>query len=113
MRGEWMGREITFFSSTEHHAWYGLAGVDVEAKPGSYKLSLQTTLSDGTVVRDEQTIVVQSGHYKTEKLTVPEKFVQPDPETLQRIQAEKKIKDAAFSHAHCSARVVGKIRSAD
>jgi murein DD-endopeptidase MepM/ murein hydrolase activator NlpD len=98
MRGEWMGRVITFFPSSERHAWYGLAGVDVEAKPGSYKLSLQATQSDGTVVRYEQTIVVQSGHYKTEKLTVPSKFVQPDPETLQRIEAEKKIKDAAFSH---------------
>jgi len=98
IRGEWMGREITFFPAGEHHAWYGLAGVDVEAKPGSYKLSLEATLADGAVVNEEQTIVVQSGHYKTEKLTVPTKFVQPDPETLRRIEAEKKIKDAAFSH---------------
>ena len=98
LRGEWMGREINFFPSAEHRAWYGLAGVDVEAKPGSYKLSLQATLADGAVVRDDQTIVVESGHYKTEKLTVPEKFVQPDPETLRRIEAERKIKDAAFSH---------------
>lgn len=98
LRGEWMGREINFFPSTEHHSWYGLAGVDVEAKPGSYKLSLEATLVDGAVVREEQTIVVESGHYKTEKLTVPEKFVQPDPETLKRIEAERKIKDAAFSH---------------
>lgn len=98
MRGEWMGHEITFFPSSERHAWYGLAGVDVEAKPSSYKLSLEATLADGRVVRDEQTVVVQSGHYKTEKLTVPEKFVQPEPETLRRIEAEKKIKDAAFSH---------------
>ena len=98
IRGDWMGRQITFFPASEQHAWYGLAGADVEAKPGSYRLSLQATLADGTVVRDEQTIVVESGHYKTEKLTVPEKFVQPDPETLRRIEAEKKIKEAAFSH---------------
>ena len=93
-----MGRQITFFPAGEHHAWYGLAGADVEAKPGSYKLSLEATLADGSVFRDEQTIVVESGHYKTEKLTVPEKFVQPDPETLRRIEAEKKIKEVAFSH---------------
>jgi murein DD-endopeptidase MepM/ murein hydrolase activator NlpD len=98
VRGEWMGHEITFFRSSETHAWYGLAGVDVEAKPGSYKLSLEATQANGTITRDEQTILVESGHYKTERLTVPEKFVQPDPETLKRIEAERKIKDAAFSH---------------
>lgn len=98
LHGEWMGHEITFFPAGELHAWYGLAGADVEAKPGSYKLSLEATLAGGGVVRDTQTIVVQSGHYKTEKLTVPEKFVQPDPETLRRIEAERKIKDAAFAH---------------
>jgi murein DD-endopeptidase MepM/ murein hydrolase activator NlpD len=98
LHGEWMGHEIVFFPSAEHHVWYGLAGVDVEAKPGSYKLSLEATITDGAVIRDEQTILVQSGHYKTEKLTVPEKFVQPDPETLRRIEAERKIKEAAFSH---------------
>lgn len=98
LRGEWMGREITFFPSGEHQAWYGLAGVDVEAKPGSYKLSLEATLANGTVLRDDQIILVQSGHYKTEKLTVPDKFVQPDPETLRRIEAERKIKDEAFAH---------------
>jgi murein DD-endopeptidase MepM/ murein hydrolase activator NlpD len=98
IRGDWMGRQISFFPAGEHHAWYGLAGADVEAKPGSYRLSLEATLADGAVVRDEQTVVVESGKYKTEKLTVPDKFVQPDPETLRRIEAEKKIKDAAFSH---------------
>jgi murein DD-endopeptidase MepM/ murein hydrolase activator NlpD len=98
LQGEWMGHEITFFPAGEHHTWYGLAGVDVEAKPGSYKLLLEATLSSGAVLRDEQNILVHSGHYKTEKLTVPERFVQPDPETLRRIEMEKKIKEAAFSH---------------
>ncbi len=98
LRGDWMGHQITFFSSSGHHAWYGLAGVDVEAKPGSYKLSLEATLANGAVVHKQQIIVVHIGHYKTEKLTVPEKFVQPDAETLRRIEDEKKIKDAAFSH---------------
>ena len=55
-----MGHEITFFPSSERHVWYGLAGVDVEAKPGSYKLALEATLADGKVVRDEQTVVVRA-----------------------------------------------------
>ena len=98
LQGEWMGHAITFFPSAEHHVWYGLAGVDVEAKPGNYTLALQGTLADGNMVGEEQKILVRPGQYKTEKLTVPERFVQPDPETLRRIEAERKIKDAAFSH---------------
>jgi len=98
LRGEWQGRQIIFFPADEHRVWYGLAGVDVEAKPGSYKLSLEGSLADGTVARLEQEILVEAGKYKTEKLTVPERFVKPDPETLRRVEAEKKVKEAAFSH---------------
>ena len=98
LRGEWLGHKITFFPAGEHRVWYGLAGVDVEAKPGNYKLSLEGTLADGGVVRVTQDVLVEAGKYKTEKLTVPQKFVQPDPETLRRVEAEKKVKEAAFSH---------------
>ena len=98
LHGDWIGHSITFFPSGEHRVWYGLAGVDVEAKPGNYKLALEGTLADGTVVRLAQDILVEAGKYKTEKLTVPERFVKPDPETLRRIEAEKKVKEAAFSH---------------
>ena len=98
LHGQWQGRQIAFFPSGEHRAWYGLAGVDVEAKPGNYQLSLEGTLADGTVVRLAQDILVHPGKYKTEKLTVPERFVKPDPETLRRIEAERQVKEAAFSH---------------
>ena len=93
-----MGRELIFFPSSEHHVWYGLAGVDVETRPGNYTLEVEFTLADGQIVREQKTILVAPGKYKRETLRVPERFVQPDPETLQRIEAERKIKDAAFSH---------------
>ena len=38
------------------------------------------------------------GHYKTTTLHVQEKYVQPDAATLQRIAADKVVKDAAFAH---------------
>ena len=38
------------------------------------------------------------GHYKTTALHVQEKYVQPDAATLQRIAADKVVKDAAFAH---------------
>lgn len=98
VQAKWMGRELIFFPSSEHHVWYGLAGVDVETRPGNYTLEVEFTLADGQIVREQKTILVAPGKYKRETLRVPERFVQPDPETLQRIEAERKIKDAAFSH---------------
>ena len=62
-----MGHEITFFPAGDHHVWYGLAGVDVEAKPGSYKLALEATLPDGTVdSRCSRPSSSSARHYKTE-----------------------------------------------
>jgi murein DD-endopeptidase MepM/ murein hydrolase activator NlpD len=41
---------------------------------------------------------VLPAHYKTTTLHVEEKYVQPDAATLQRIAADKVVKDAAFAH---------------
>lgn len=98
LRGTWLGHEIVFFPSADPHVWYGLAGVDVEAKPGSYTLALEATLADGKLIHQESTVLVQRAAYKTETLTVPDRFVQPDADTLRRIEADRKLKDAAFSH---------------
>lgn len=98
LRGEWQEHEITFFPSSDRHSWYGLAGVDVEAKPGEYKLELEATLTGGKVAREERSLTVLQAPFKTETLRVPDRYVQPDPETLRRIEAEREIKKKAFAH---------------
>ena len=98
LEGTWMGHSIGFFTANEPHVWYGIAGVDVEARPGTYELELDATLPNGTVLHTTRTLQVRSGKYKTVTLRVPDRFVQPDAETLRRIEAEKEIKKNAFSH---------------
>ena len=97
VHARWMDHEIVFFPGAPH-TWYGLAGVDVEAKPGEYKLAIEADLPDGKAIREERTVLVEPAKYKTEVLHVPDRYVQPDPETLRRIDAEKEIKKAAFAH---------------
>ncbi|MGB8886118.1 MAG: M23 family metallopeptidase [Candidatus Korobacteraceae bacterium] len=97
LSAKWMGHEITFFQGNAH-VWYGLAGIDVEAKSGTYKLALEAALPDGKLIHDEQTIFVEPAKYKIETLRVPDRYVQPDQETLRRIAADKEIKNAAFAH---------------
>ena len=78
LKGKWQGRDLVFFSDGQRRVWYGLAGVDVEATPGTYKLELEATMPDGQVLRTVQAIQVRPSTYKTVKLTVPDRFVQPD-----------------------------------
>jgi hypothetical protein len=97
LRGKWMDHEITFFPGGPH-TWYGLAGIDVEANPGTYQLQLEATLPDGKLLHQEQPVLVERARYKTEALHVPSRYVQPDAETLRRIESDKEIKTTAFAH---------------
>jgi murein DD-endopeptidase MepM/ murein hydrolase activator NlpD len=55
-------------------------------------------MPDGRTLRKVRPVVVHAGRYKTSRLTVPEKYVTPDPETLKRIEADKATKAVAFAH---------------
>jgi murein DD-endopeptidase MepM/ murein hydrolase activator NlpD len=98
MKGKWQGRDVVFFSTGKRHVWYGLAGVDVETSPGSYKLELEATMPDGQVMSMVREIQVRPSVYKTIRLSVPDRYVQPDAETLKKIEADKELKKKAFAH---------------
>jgi murein DD-endopeptidase MepM/ murein hydrolase activator NlpD len=103
---KWLGRDLTF-SRGSNGAWYSLAGVAYETKPGTYDLALEAVMRDGRVVRQVQRVTVQAARYKTSRLSVPQKYVTPDPETLKRIEAEKEIKNTAFAHTAPSSEWAG------
>jgi len=98
LTAKWQGHDLVFFSAGHQRVWYGLAGVDVETPPGSDKLELEATMADGEVLRAVHLVQVRPATYKTVRLTVPNRFVQPDPETLKRIEEDKELKKAAFAH---------------
>jgi murein DD-endopeptidase MepM/ murein hydrolase activator NlpD len=96
--GTWQGHQLSFVPSATGAVWYALAGVDVEAKPGNYKLALVATQPDGSSVREERTVLVARAPFKTERLRVPLKYVEPDPEAQARIEADRQFKSVAFKH---------------
>lgn len=105
--GTWQGHELTFTRGSGA-AWYALTGVAYETKPGIYDLDLIATSSGGQVTHETRHIAVEAAKYKTSRLTVPQKYVTPDPETLKRIEEEKQIKNAAFAHLLASPEWAGK-----
>jgi len=98
VNGKWQGHELTFVPSPDGKTWYALAGVNVDTKPGAYKLELQATLESGVVAEFARSVNVERANYPSEELHVPERYVKPDPETMVRIEEDQKLKRAAFSH---------------
>jgi Peptidase family M23 len=96
--GRWQGHDLIFVSPAGGTTWYALGGVDVEAKPGEYKLQLEANFPDGSIARREQVVQVERANYPTETLHVPERYVKPDPNTLVRIEADRQLKHVAFAH---------------
>ena len=92
--GDWLGHKLDFFR--RDGKWIALAGVDVEAQPES--TTLHITAQTPTGPRDfTRVIEIHPAHYRTGKLTVAPKFVEPDPEELKEIAAYSEIKTKVFA----------------
>ncbi len=94
--GEWLGRKIQFFRSSEGRAWIALAGVDVEAPLGPSQISITLHTRGRGNVDIRETIDIHAAHYRTGTLTVAPKFVQPPPEALKEIEEESQLKAKVF-----------------
>jgi murein DD-endopeptidase MepM/ murein hydrolase activator NlpD len=97
LRGMWQGKTVYFSFDQTSATWQGLAGIDLDTKPGSQQLSLEAVSAAGQRTVYGQDIPVAKGIYRVTALSVPKKFIEPDQETLLRIQQEKGLKDQAFS----------------
>jgi hypothetical protein len=94
--GEWLGRSLQFFSGRGAKVWYALAGVDVEAPagPSTLRIALHT---GGNALDLSRTVEIHPAHYRTSSLTVAPGFVEPGPQALKRIEAERQLKESVFA----------------
>jgi murein DD-endopeptidase MepM/ murein hydrolase activator NlpD len=111
LHGIWLNHSIVFTKAHEGNAWYALAGIDVEQAPGTFALDLHASATNGRQSHAIKQVVVLPGRYKTTTLHVEEKYVEPDAATLQRIAADKVVKDAAFAHLISQPLWTGSFRS--
>jgi murein DD-endopeptidase MepM/ murein hydrolase activator NlpD len=96
LTGEWLKQKLEFFRTEDKRGWIALAGVDVEAPEGDSNLQITVKLSNGTTRDLSRTIQIHVGPYRTGKLTVAPKFVEPPPEVLAQIKAEVELKTQIF-----------------
>ena len=96
LRGAWQGKTVHFSFDPESGLWQGLAGIDLDTRPGSHPLALEAVSAAGQHTVYKQKIPVAKGAYRVTALSVAKKFTEPDPETLRRIRKEKRLKDRVF-----------------
>ena len=69
--------------------WFGLLGVDLDVKPGTYPVTLTFDGADGSTYRESLTLEVLPKNYPTTKLEVESKYVELSRENQQRSASER------------------------
>jgi murein DD-endopeptidase MepM/ murein hydrolase activator NlpD len=96
LEGEWLGRKLEFFRGRDRRAWFALAGVDVEAEAGPSTLKISLRRARGGAKEFSRAVEILPAHYSTAALTVAPEFVEPGPEALKQIEADKLLKEKVF-----------------
>ncbi len=109
--GTWLDRKLQFFRGRDGHAWYALAGVDVQGAVGSSALRISARLANGATIDLSRTVEILPAHYRTSTLTVAPKFVEPGPEEMTRIKAERELKDKVFASSAAAPMWSGNFRA--
>jgi murein DD-endopeptidase MepM/ murein hydrolase activator NlpD len=92
--GTAFGQQLTFVFNERDDAWRALAGVDLETKPGTYRVRVER---NGAV--SARTIRVTPRRFTIRRLRVPNNFVVPPREALEQIAADNKLVSAAYARA--------------
>jgi hypothetical protein len=100
--GEWLDgasfdRKLQFFRGRDGQSWYALAGVDVQAQPGSSHLQISERTAEGALIDLSRNVEILPAHYRTSTLTVAPKFVEPGPDDMSQIKAEVELKSKVFA----------------
>jgi len=90
-------REFPAFSDDAGRRWTALVGIDLETKPGSYRVHMSGIGTEENAVNVRDTLAVSGKKFPTRELTVDEKYVTPPPDVLDRIRKERERVNAVFA----------------
>jgi biotin carboxyl carrier protein len=94
----WIGHDVSFNFDAKTKAWYALAGISLDATPGSYPLELAgekfSAKETGGKVTFAKSFLVGRGKYPKIKvnLSVESKFTEPSPEQQKQIEEGQQVK---------------------
>ena len=88
-----LGQDLTFHYDTEQQKWHALIGIDLDTKPGAYRLRVHR--ADGAPATTH-TLQILPKEFRVRRLRVPPGFVEPPAEALDQIAKDS----AALSEAY-------------
>ncbi len=91
------GREFPAFTDSGGIKWTGLVGIDLETKPGRYRMEICGRGDDGKIVTVTGALDLMGRKFPERKLRVDEKYVSPPAAALARIDKERKRVNAIFA----------------
>jgi murein DD-endopeptidase MepM/ murein hydrolase activator NlpD len=94
--GFFMKKSLPFIPGA-NGSFYTLAGVDLETRPGKYKLTLKLMRRDGSSQNFSRYLRVADAHFPVQKLTLPPALVFPDTAAQARIGREDKLRNRRWS----------------
>jgi hypothetical protein len=87
--GDFQGKRIAFFPREDGRCHEALVGVDLECSPGIYRLNI-TVEGGGRTSRRTFQIEVVRAFFGIQRITLPPEMVHLDPQSLKRVQEEKR-----------------------
>ncbi len=97
LTGRWQNRPVFFEFDQASGMWNGFAGVGIDAAQGVHDLILTGKLPNGSVVSSTHAVTISKATYRSIALSVPQRYTEPDAETLARIRQEQALKKEAFN----------------
>jgi murein DD-endopeptidase MepM/ murein hydrolase activator NlpD len=91
--GNIFGKDVIFSFDRQSTMWTALAGVDLETKPGKYRLRI----NHGSASLPTRVVQVHARDFRVRRLRVPETFVNPPPDALEQIADDNKMLAAAYA----------------
>src|SRR5262245_36940370 len=93
---EWQGRSVFFDFDERDGAWYGFAGVGLDAGAGRSRLTLEAITARRERLSYVHPVRIEPAHYRTTALSVASQYTEPDTEAIARIEEEQGLKKEAF-----------------
>lgn len=111
LSGKWLEHEVFFSYDAAAKAWYGIAGVSLETRPGMYALELRGTAARAQEISFSKKFTVRAAKYPSVAVTVAKKYTEPSKEQLARIQEDKSVKQDVFQHTDPAREWSGRFRA--
>lgn len=97
LHAEAFGHEFPAFSDQGGLIWTALVGIDLETKPGRYRIEFKGADENRKSLTAQKMLTVKAKTFPTRALTVEEKYVTPPAAVLSRIDEERARVEAIFA----------------